>query len=81
MSSIPDGICSKGTNSSSSICKTFRPKPTSLFIIYLFMLIEQKPSSPAIPATGHSELSRVGVIIVPDDEGLLVFLMFTGIPL
>ncbi len=49
--------------------------------MYLLIFIEQKPLSPAIPATGQSLISLVGVIIVPKEVGLFVFLILTGIPL
>ena len=81
MSSIPEGMCSNGTNSSSSICSTFRPKPISRFIMYLLMLMEQKPLSPAMPESGMSKpWERSGAMRVPGASGLFVLRMFTGMP-
>ena len=78
-SSIPVGMCSQPIFRSSRIWRTRLPKPISLFIRYLDMLMLTKPASPAIPTTGRWSLLCLWTICVPGCSGLLVFLITSGI--
>ena len=65
----------------SNTSKTFLQNPTSEFIIVLSTLTEQKPFLPAIPVIVYLErLQVLSTIMVPLSPGLLVFLIFIGIP-
>ena len=64
MESIPVGICSKEIPYPSSTLSTFRPKPTSLFIMFFSTEMTLYPLWPAMPVMVGTETSFGGFLLI-----------------